>query len=178
MKRLFYTLLIIGNLSLSMMVTSCKESTVYYKYAHTPIAGWEKNDTLSFAIPPLTSTGLYQENLGMGITLIVEQEIFPNQESKKEKEERNKLQIMGVKSHQAKKVAHGEKIVKLDTIQCNLINKDGVTTGQGISYYQYNFPINLYHFNENDSIHIMIRHDMKREILPGISDIGIKLEKR
>ena len=114
----------------------------------------------------------------MGITLIVEQEIFPNQESKKEKEERNKLQIMGVKSHQAKKVAHGEKIVKLDTIQCNLINKDGVTTGQGISYYQYNFPINLYHFNENDSIHIMIRHDMKREILPGISDIGIKLEKR
>ncbi len=187
MKRLFYTLLIIGSLSLSMMVTSCKESTVYYKYAHTSIAGWEKNDTLSFAIPPLTSTGLYQENLGlritgaypfMGITLIVEQEIFPNQESKKEKEERNKLQIMGVKSHQAKKVAHGEKIVKLDTIQCNLINKDGVTTGQGISYYQYNFPINLYHFNENDSIHIMIRHDMKREILPGISDIGIKLEKR
>ena len=167
MKRLFYTLLIIGSLSLSMMVTSCKESTVYYKYAHTPIAGWEKNDTLSFAIPPLTS-GLYQENLGlritgaypfMGITLIVEQEIFPNQESKKEKEERNKLQIMGVKSHQAKKVARGEKIVKLDTIQCNLIN-------------------NLYHFNENDSIHIMIRHDMKREILPGISDIGIKLEKR
>ena len=135
MKRLFYTLLIIGSLSLSMMVTSCKESTVYYKYAHTPIAGWEKNDTLSFTIPPLTSTGLYQENLGlritgaypfMGITLIVEQEIFPNQESKKEKEERNKLQIMGVKSHQAKKVAHGEKIVKLDTIQCNLINKDGV----------------------------------------------------
>ena len=122
MKRLFYTLLIIGSLSLSMMVTSCKESTVYYKYAHTPIAGWEKNDTLSFAIPPLTSTGLYQENLGlritgaypfMGITLIVEQEIFPNQESKKEKEERNKLQIMGVKSHQAKKVAHGERIVKL-----------------------------------------------------------------
>ena len=111
MKRLFYTLLIIGSLSLSMMVTSCKESTVYYKYAHTPIAGWEKNDTLSFAIPPLTSPGLYQENLGlritgaypfMGITLIVEQEIFPNQESKKEKEERNKLQIMGVKSHQAK----------------------------------------------------------------------------
>ena len=59
-----------------------------------------------------------------------------------------------------------------------VINKDGVTTGQGISYHQYNFPINLYHFNENDSIHIMIRHDMKREILPGISDIGIKLEKR
>lgn len=140
--------------------TSCRESTVYYQYAHTPISGWEKNDTLSFAIPPLESAGLYEESLGlritgafpfMGITLIVEQEIFQHQH---------------------------EKLVKLDTIQCNVINKDGVTTGQGISYYQYNFPINLYRFQQNDSIHIMIRHDMKREILPGISDIGIKLEKR
>lgn len=160
MKRLFYTLFIIGSIILPIMFTSCGESTVYYKYAHTPIAGWEKNDTLSFAIPPLASPGLYQESLGlritrgypfMGLTLVVEQEIFPRQ---------------------------GEKIVKLDTIQCGLINKDGVTTGQGISYYQYNFPINKYHFNKNDSVHIMIRHDMKREILPGISDIGIKLEKR
>lgn len=67
--------------------------------------------------------------------------------------------------------------MKIDTIQCKLIDKNGATTGQGISYYQYNFPINVYQLNKNDSIHVTIRHDMKREILPGISDIGLKVVK-
>lgn len=187
MKRLFYTLLIIGAATLSLSLSSCEDSVVFYKYAHTPVLGWEKNDTLSFAIPPLASTGLYQETLGlritgtypfMGITLIVEQEIFPNQESQKEKEDRIKQQFIDGKVRKVKKITQGEKIVKLDTIQCDLIDKNGVTTGQGISYYQYSFPIRAYRFHENDSIHITVRHDMKREILPGISDIGIKLEKR
>jgi hypothetical protein len=31
--------------------------------------------------------------------------------------------------------------------------------------------------NKGDSLEIKIRHDMKREILPGISDIGIMLNK-
>lgn len=158
-KRLFYTLFIIGTF---LTLSSCKESLVYDKYSHTPIAGWEKNDTLSFEIPPLREGGNYQETLGlritggypfMGLTLIVEQTIYPDVKRK------------------------SEKVEKIDTIQCNLINQNGVTYGQGISYYQYNFPINVYAMNANDSIHVTIRHDMKREILPGISDIGFKMVK-
>ena len=57
------------------------------------------------------------------------------------------------------------------------INQHGENKGQGISYYQYNFPINIYKINRGDSIHIAIRHDMKREILPGVSDIGVKITK-
>ena len=70
-----------------------------------------------------------------------------------------------------------EKIEKVDTIQCNLIDQNGVNKGQGISYYQYTFPINVYRMSQNDSIHVTIRHDMKREILPGISDIGLKVSR-
>lgn len=160
MKRLFYTLLIIGLCPTVAFLSSCKDNLVYDQYIHTPIAGWEKNDTLSFDIPPLSATGTYQEQLGlritgaypfMGLTLIVEQSIYPNKSKK-------------------------NKIEKVDTIQCDLIDHNGITRGQGISYYQYNFPINIYQFQENDSIHITIRHDMKREILPGISDIGIKVQ--
>lgn len=160
MKRLFYTLLIIGAY---LALSSCKESLVYDKYSHTPIAGWEKNDTLSFEIPPLATSGNYQEMLGlritgsypfMGLTLIVEQTIYPDPTRK------------------------SEKMEKTDTIQCNLLDQNGATRGQGISYYQYNFPINIYQMNENDSIHVTIRHDMKREILPGISDIGFKMVKQ
>ena len=162
MRSTFYNLLTIGVALVTTLLSSCKESLTYDQYAHTPIAGWEKNDTLSFEIPPLAMSGHYQEQLGlritgtypfMSLTLIVEQTIYPDKEKK------------------------WEKTVKADTIQCELIDQNGVTKGQGISYYQYDFPINIYHLDENDSIHVTVRHDMKREILPGISDIGFKLSR-
>lgn len=68
------------------VLASCFQRTVYDEYAHTPIAGWEKNDTLSFDIPPILTTGYYQESLGLritgaypftGLTLIVDQTIYP-----------------------------------------------------------------------------------------------------
>ena len=162
MKKPLYTLLIIGTFLLVSLLSSCKDTLVYDSYMHTPIAGWEKNDMLSFEVPPLAASGYYQEQVGlritggypfMSLTLIVEQTIFPSKEKK------------------------WEKIEKVDTVQCNLTDKNGITKGQGISYYQYNFPINVYHINEGDSIHVTVRHDMKREILPGISDIGLKLNQ-
>ena len=144
----------------AFVLASCFQRTVYDEYAHTPIAGWEKNDTLSFDIPPILTTGYYQENLGLritgaypftGLTLIVNQTIYPA----------NKQE---------------DRIEKADTVLCQLIGKDGSSSRQGISYYQYNFPINMYKMNQGDSIHITVRHDMKREILPGVSDIGVKVE--
>ena len=142
------------------VLASCFQRTVYDEYAHTPIAGWEKNDTLSFDIPPILTTGYYQESLGLritgaypftGLTLIVDQTIYPA----------NKQE---------------DRIEKADTVLCQFIGKDGSSSRQVISYYQYNFPINMYKMNQGDSIHITIRHDMKREILPGVSDIGVKVE--
>lgn len=157
MRRLAYTLFLwIG---VSSFLTSCHDRTVFYQYEHTPVAGWEKNDTLAFDIPPLAAGGSYQEQLDlrtmgsfpfMKLTLIVNQTVFPH-------------------------LKDAEKTMMVDTVVCDLIDKKGVTKGQGISYYQYAFPINMYRFNAMDSVHITIRHDMKREILPGISDIGVKV---
>lgn len=156
MKRLIYFVFI---LVAAIAINACNQATVYDEYAHTPIAGWEKNDTLSFEISPMVATGYYQESVGLrttgaypftGLTLIINQTIFP---------------------------AKGERIEKTDTLLCQLINQHGENQGQGISYYQYNFPLNVYKFNQGDSIHIAIRHDMKREILPGVSDIGVKISK-
>ncbi len=69
------------------LLSSCNRHTVYDHYSHTPIAGWEKNDTLVFDIPKLTAGGMYQQFLGlringaypfMNLYLIVEQTIEPN----------------------------------------------------------------------------------------------------
>ena len=48
-------------------MTACDSHVVFDKYEHTPIVGWEKNDTLSFDIPPMKHTALYREELGLRI---------------------------------------------------------------------------------------------------------------
>ena len=153
MKRKFYILLESFIMMTTFMLSSCNKHVVYDKYNHTPISGWEKNDTLKFDIQ-IAEGGFYQQNLGlringaypfMSLCLIVEQTIYPS----------NKTIV--------------------DTLNCSLINKDGYAKGNGISYYQYNFNISHIELHKGDSIHVCIRHNMKREILPGISDVGFSL---
>lgn len=134
--------------------SSCNGNKVYDKYAHTPIAGWEKNDTLSFGVPRMKTSGTYRSELGLrinnsypftGLTLIVEQHVYP------------------------------ANILTKDTLKCTLTDKMGHHNGKGVNYYQYKFGISRISLNRGDSLHVNVRHDMKREILPGISDVGISL---
>lgn len=139
-----------------IMLAACNRRLVYDKYVSTPVAGWEKNDTLSFEISPVDSAASYQSYLGLRITdaypftaltLIVEQHVYPRDE------------------------------IKIDTVHCQITDDRGNATGNGLSYHQYKFPITLMQLQHGDSIHVRVRHDMKREILPGVSDIGMSLRR-
>ncbi len=141
----------------SLFLTACKHKTVYNRYLHTSVTGWERNDTLFFNIPSFEEDGRYNEEIGvringdypfLALTLIIEQQNIRSKE------------------------------LQRDTLQCNLIDKKGHPTGNGISHYQNTFMFKTMEMNKGDSLHIAIRHDMKREMLPGITDIGVKLTKR
>lgn len=157
MQKRVYTLLynIVSVVMTAAVAASCATDTVYYSYAHTPVAGWEKNDTLTFNIPGMAAPGTYSQQVGLrmtsafpftSISLIVEQRIMP----------RGK--------------------VLTDTIKCPITDIRGNFLGDGISSFQYMFPLREVTLNKKDSIHVSIRHNMKREILPGVSDIGLKME--
>ena len=143
-------------LAVAMGFVSCDRRTVYFKYRHASVAGWEKNDTLTFDVPPLAA-GSYREDLGLriddsypfkGVCFVVKQTFLPS------------------------------GYVHSDTVNCSLISNDGQKKGAGIGYSQYLFHINTLRVHEGDSLHICIRHNMKREIMPGIVDVGIRLEKQ
>lgn len=140
-----------------MGLSSCDTHTPYYHYAHTPIDGWEKNDTLKYDVAPLKLGGEYQTTVGLRLNgaypfrklyLIMEQEIHPG-------------------------LRH-----RTDTICFDVTSKEGRFTGNGISYFQYTTSLDREYLQEKDSLHITIRHAMKRDILPGISDIGVRLERK
>lgn len=137
-------------------VVSCTGDKVYDRYNHTPIMGWEKVDTLKFEVPKFSQRGRYSTNLGlridnhypfMSLTLIVEQTVYP-----------------GARTH-------------VDTLHCSLVDEKGGMKGQGVGSYQYHFRVSEMNLKANDSLHICVRHDMKREIMPGISDVGIEISR-
>lgn len=68
MKRLIHFVFI---LMATIAFSACNHAKVYDEYAHTPIAGWEKNDTLSFEIPPMAVTGYYRQSLGLRTTGLI-----------------------------------------------------------------------------------------------------------
>lgn len=140
-----------------LLLTACRDNTVYHRYLHTNRAGWERNDTLRFLIPPVKEAGRYCEELGLrtdgnypflSLTLIVEQ----------------------TKGHTGD--------VRRDTVECKLITKQGRVMGAGINQFQYTFPLATIELEEEEPLRIVVRHDMKRELLPGITDVGIRMTKK
>ena len=142
---------------MGMMLVSCNNHTVFSHYESTSVRGWERNDTLSFNIEPMQETNLYAEEIGVritgeypfkGLSLIVEQTVYPS------------------------------KTTITDTLNCDLIDDVGHANGKGINHYQYLFPLTTLKLDKGESVHVAIRHCMKREILPGITDIGLKLSRQ
>ena len=67
---------------------------------------------------------------------------------------------------------------RTDTLECNLIDNSGHAKGKGINHYQYLLPLTTLKLEKGDSLHVTIHHCMKREILPGISDVGLQLSRQ
>ena len=135
---------------------ACDDKTIYSHYESVAISGWEKNDMLSFSTPPIQQTRDYQEKIGLRIS-----SLYP---------------FMGLTIIDQTRLPSME--TESDTLNCNLIDQNGNATGPGISNYQYEIAFKTLSLNEGESLHIDIRHDMKREILPGVSDVGIILTRK
>lgn len=138
------------------LCTACTKGKVYHHYNHTPIAGWEKMDVLHYSVPALNTSGRYGTDIGLRInslfpftslTLVVEQTVYPSLAQ------------------------------YTDTLTCKLVDRNGNIRGQGVAYYQYHFHVSQMALHEHDSLHITVKHNMQREILPGIADVGIALTK-
>lgn len=143
-------------LTVALALASCNRKAVYSHYEHTSLDGWDSSDSLTYDIAPIPTDGYYEESVGlrigsdypfMGLTLIIEQHIYPT------------------------------GIHHIDTLHASLIDHDGTIQGQGISYFQYDFLLRQLRLNANDSLHLCIHHNMKREMLPGISDVGITIRE-
>lgn len=162
-----HSILIILLVVVAAVFTSCGRNTIYYKYAETPEAGWEKNDSLTFDVPPVVRPGDYDTFVGIRLDgkypfktlhLVVERSVYG-----KTGKDGNRWSF---KFHDSQ------------SVDCRMYNDNGTSAGRGIGYIQYETLVNMpCSLAPGDSIHYTVRHNMKRSILPGIADVGIKLTR-
>lgn len=146
--------LILSVMLIAILITACTQKTVYHHYQHISAEGWERQDVMDFQIAPIKTSGNYQEEIGVrmqqnfpftSMSVLVQQTIYPSME------------------------------YHYDTLECHFMDQQGRIMGNGISYYQYDFPLKTIALKEGDSLAVSIYHIMKRETLPGITDVGLKL---
>ena len=65
---------------------------------------------------------------------------------------------------------------RTDTVTANLTDEDGTILGEGINHYLYNLPLPDVELQQGDTLSVCVHHDMLRNPLPGISDIGFTLK--
>ena len=144
-------------LATGLMLCACGRQKIYSHFEHISDTGWEKVDTIDFNISPVAESGIYQEALEIRIdntypfqslTMEVTQTIFP-----------------------------GDRVETHNKV-CQLIDQNGNMKGAGVSLFAYTFPFNNITLNRGDSLHITIVHCMKREIMPGVVDVGVTLTKQ
>ncbi len=138
----------------ALVTASCNHHTVYHHYEHTSLSGWDRSDTISFAVKPMKQRSVVKREVELRITnafplqnmtLIVEQKTLPS------------------------------GFTRSDTVKCHLIDNKGNILGEGSPLYQYHFPLPDISINENDSLNLRIYHIMERESIPGISDVGFRM---
>ncbi len=138
---------------------ACEHTPVCYSYCSTPVEGWEKGDTLHYHVDTIRHTGTYAMTIGIRSSASTP---YPYQT----------LWLV------VRQQWHNPETQRCDTVECTLANADGDLTGTGVSVYQYEMPFTQMTLSQGASADIRITHLMRTEMLPGITDVGIKLVRQ
>ena len=137
----------------------CRQRPAAYKYLPAPVEGWEQGDTLRYHIDSLNESGIYQLKLGLRVSA---SRPYPFQSI-----------WLAIRQNW-----YNPDTTFTDTVECRLTDNKGDVSGRGVSLYTLTRPVKLMKLHKGTSADIGIIHIMRREMLPGVADIGIRLERK
>ena len=139
----------------SSFFIACTENTFFHSYKSLPAEGWERRDTICFDVPQqaedidgtLTIGLRTKANIGIqDVAIAVEQRL------------------------------QAPAAYRCDTVRYPLTDAEGTALTGGINIHQYETQHLPLHLQKGQQGTIRIHHLMRRELIPGITDIGIRVE--
>lgn len=152
------TALIAGAAALltAVLLTACRPRPAAYAFSSVPVDGWERGHVLTFPIDTLSHAGTYRLDICLRTSTA-----RPYPFRTLWLEVRRRLGTDGR--------------TQADTLACNLTNAKGDPDGRGVSLLQYDFALDTLSLPAGTAGTITVRHIMSRDILQGISDVGLRL---
>lgn len=139
-----------------MLLTACTGEVAYHHYEHVAEEGWDKEDTLILKTDTLYETATYSVEVNLRTTaeypykqlmLMVEEKLLPN------------------------------KAKRVFPVTFQIASDEGERNGEKLLYYELEKQLAMQQLSQGDSLQFRIYHKMRRQTLPGIKDVGIKIEK-
>lgn len=150
--------LILLSFTIGFMFLSCNRvNNVYFEYSHIPSEGWAENHILKFR-PHITETDQEYD---------IDIELRHNDEYSY----RNIYLFVSM--------AYNDSVTETDTIQYMLSDESGKWFGNGYNaLYQQTLQLRkMYSFQDTGVYEFRIRQAMRDDLLIGIEDVGLKIEK-
>lgn len=138
-----------------MLFTACTGEVAYHHYEHVAEEGWDKEDTLILKTDTLYETATYSVEVNLRTTaeypykqlmLMVEEKLLPN------------------------------KTKRVFPVTFQIASDEGERNGEKLLYYELEKQLAMQQLSQGDSLQFRIYHKMRRQTLPGIKDVGIRIE--
>lgn len=137
----------------ALLLAACDGHTRFHSFQPMADEGWSRTDTLTFSLPPADAEGDYQLLVGMRYG-----KDFPYE---------------GIWMTVETELPPSPS-VRRDTVYFRM-NMPEEARSRGIMYVQQEMPVAVVHLRQAQQCRIRLRHIMRREVMPDISDIGLRL---
>ena len=143
---------------LFLCLVSCKLRSSQLTFHHIGDQGWRSTDTCHFPVDSLLDSGTYELSVA-----------FRSSSAFRYPYRQLVLEVSSASKQSASAV--------VDTLTCNLTQRDGEVVGRGVGVYAYEFPVDTLLLHKDSIDRVSIRHLMRTSPLKGVYDIGILLRK-
>jgi gliding motility-associated lipoprotein GldH len=141
-----------------LVLTACDRSVVFEEHYALPSIGWHLNDKVVFEVPVNDTTSLH--NLYIDV--------------------RNTTDYGYRNFYMFLEIKFPEGTILRDTIECLLADRTGQWAGKGFGKIRSNrflFRTDVW-FPEPGNYVFSIEQAMRNEVLEGISDVGLRIERK
>lgn len=140
---------------LLLCLVSCQGNTLIHEYEHVDADGWRRSDTITFLIPSVPESETYEVSVGLRLQ---------NNFSYEEINLTTELCLENPALH------------KKSDLCITTTDKEGRLLGYGIAYHQYEQPCMRIQLQKGQQGKVMVYHNMNKETLSRLTDVGVCIE--
>ncbi|RRD79782.1 hypothetical protein EII14_05310 [Alloprevotella sp. OH1205_COT-284] len=148
-----------------LLTTACLRDEVYFAYRSADVEGWDTGEHIGFTVDSLAQGRTYHPTLHLRTTAAP---VYPFQT----------IVLIVSQSWQFPhpSVSRRDSVLHTaDTLTLRLMTSSGHPTTEGLALRQYTHPLPSLRLPRGARGKIDVRHIMRKEVVPGIANIGYSL---